>query len=204
MLCLIKQEWTQNKHHTAPPLAPPYTAINTTLNRGKRSLTSILSVASTSLMLTSFLSFGNCDLRSSWSRSASSAAYSTPVGPPPTTTKLSSFLRSSALCPGLHALSKESMMAPRIALASFISLRKCAFCSTPGVLKVLLSAPTATTNLSYAIWNSGRALARKLWLTLRVSFTPGVTALMSLAPLTSVNSLLSLSKLVHSASTKDT
>mmetsp|Transcript_20963 Transcript_20963/g.49585 ORF Transcript_20963/g.49585 Transcript_20963/m.49585 type:complete len:394 (-) Transcript_20963:150-1331(-) len=165
---------------------------------------SILPVASTSWMFTSSFSFGNCCFKSSCSKSASSAAYSTPVGPPPTTTKLSSFLRASAVWPGLQALSNESMIAPRIALASFISLRKWAFSSTPGVLKVLLSAPTATTSLSYAILNSGLWRARKLWLTLRVILTPFSVALRSLAPLMKDSSFLSLSNEVHSASTKVT
>mmetsp|Transcript_34473 Transcript_34473/g.67449 ORF Transcript_34473/g.67449 Transcript_34473/m.67449 type:complete len:208 (-) Transcript_34473:608-1231(-) len=109
---------------------------------------STVSIASTRRIVTRPLSWGNEFLRSSCTRSASSAANSTPVGPPPTTTKLRRRLRSSSDCPGLAALSKASVMAERMRRASEISLRKWACCCTPGVLKVLFSAPTATTSLS--------------------------------------------------------
>jgi len=47
-----------------------------------------------------------------------------PVGPPPTMTKLSRFLRSSSVTVGWHASSKHSRMRCRILAASRTSLRK--------------------------------------------------------------------------------
>jgi len=63
-------------------------------------------------------------VRSSWSISKSSLANSTPVGPPPATTKESNLFLSSSDVVGKQANSKLSMIRFRIALASAIVLRK--------------------------------------------------------------------------------
>mmetsp|Transcript_9723 Transcript_9723/g.23786 ORF Transcript_9723/g.23786 Transcript_9723/m.23786 type:complete len:270 (+) Transcript_9723:1027-1836(+) len=152
---------------------------------------STVSVASISWILTSSFILGNECLRSSCRRSASSAANSTPVGPPPTTTKFSRRLRSASDWPGLHADSNASKIAARIRRASMISLRKWACCSTPGVLKVLFSAPTAMISLSYASSKSGR------------NFAPSLIAREEDSFMTVENDTVCFfgSRLVHSAST---
>jgi len=69
-------------------------------------------------------------LKSSCSMSNNSLANSTPVGPPPATTKDNSSFLSSSEIVGKQALSKLSMILFRIPLASAIVLRKEA-CSNP-------------------------------------------------------------------------
>mmetsp|Transcript_24740 Transcript_24740/g.64199 ORF Transcript_24740/g.64199 Transcript_24740/m.64199 type:complete len:287 (+) Transcript_24740:810-1670(+) len=98
---------------------------------------------------------GNALCASSLTRSAISAANSTPVGPPPTTTKCSNRLRSSLGRSGIAALSKASETAERMRRASGSSLRKWACLLTPGMPNVFTCAPTATTSLSYCISSVG-------------------------------------------------
>jgi hypothetical protein len=93
------------------------------------------------------------------------AAVSTPVGPPPQTTKLSNRLRSSSDVDGSEAISKLSAiqtdkqmelmvqnysprMRRRMACASATVLRW-KQCSSPGTPCVLDTEPTAITSLSY-------------------------------------------------------
>lgn len=93
------------------------------------------------------------------------AAVSTPVGPPPQTTKLSNLLRSSSVVDGSEAISKLSVIQtdervefgvqgclPRTrrrmarASATVLSWKQC---SRPGTPCVLDTEPTAITSLSY-------------------------------------------------------
>ena len=91
---------------------------------------------------------GNSVRTSSTSRSWNSPANSTPVGPPPTTTKCSMRSLSSLVSPGSDASSSRDSRRWRIFLACLISLRKYVCSLTPGVPKVLFLAPTATTRWS--------------------------------------------------------
>ena len=65
--------------------------------------------------------------------------------------KLSSHCRISGVVVGSTASSKHSRTRRLTRRASPISLKNMALCRTPGVLNVLLTAPTAMTNLSYGI-----------------------------------------------------
>ena len=87
-------------------------------------------------------------MTSSLTISHSSLANSTPVGPPPQTTKLSKRLRSSISVLGSAAFSRLSMMRLRMACASgtVLSWKQL---SSPGTPCVLLVDPHAMTSLSY-------------------------------------------------------
>lgn len=80
-------------------------------------------------------------VRSSFSISNSSAANSTPVGPPPQTTNDNRFLRSWSVVLGRHALSKHSITLLLIFLASVIFFRY-STCSSPSTPWVLVCDPT--------------------------------------------------------------
>mmetsp|Transcript_9745 Transcript_9745/g.36160 ORF Transcript_9745/g.36160 Transcript_9745/m.36160 type:complete len:418 (-) Transcript_9745:551-1804(-) len=100
------------------------------------------------VMLTKSFTEGYSFGTSSFKKSCTSAANSTPVGPPPTTNMESMFLFSSSQTPGSDAVSSKSAIDARTFSASSISFKKTACCRTPGVPKVLHGEPTATTSLS--------------------------------------------------------
>jgi hypothetical protein len=81
--------------------------------------------------------------------SCSSAATSTPVGPPPHTTKDSSLAFSSGGVWGRAARSKHSETWRRRRAASSMDLKKKACSATPWRPNVLLTHPTASTRTSY-------------------------------------------------------
>mmetsp|Transcript_2367 Transcript_2367/g.5905 ORF Transcript_2367/g.5905 Transcript_2367/m.5905 type:complete len:228 (-) Transcript_2367:63-746(-) len=87
-------------------------------------------------------------------KSRSSPHSSTPVGPEPITTKVSSSVRCASVSPGSDACSnvKPSRARKRLASGSDLRKRQCSF--TPLTPKVLVDAPTATTNWSYGTSNS--------------------------------------------------
>lgn len=87
----------------------------------------IWSAASRSVILTWSLTEGYNLAKSSVTKSWSSAANSTPVGPLPTTTKCSILFLSSSLIVGRVALSKQSISVLRILWASSTSCIKIVF-----------------------------------------------------------------------------
>mmetsp|Transcript_11476 Transcript_11476/g.70558 ORF Transcript_11476/g.70558 Transcript_11476/m.70558 type:complete len:208 (-) Transcript_11476:604-1227(-) len=88
---------------------------------------------------------GNVFAMSFWIKSSNSAASSTPEGPPPTITNVSTSRILFSLVPGSTALSNLRFTVLLRLFASSISLRKRQFSSTPGTLKVFGTAPTPTT-----------------------------------------------------------
>ena len=102
----------------------------------------------TSVMLTLSLTLGYSFGTSSVKKSCISAANSTPVGPPPTTTTESMSFCSSSETPGKDAVSRRSASFVRMRSASSTSFKNTACSRTPGVPNVLQGDPTAMTNLS--------------------------------------------------------
>lgn len=99
-----------------------------------------------------------CDLKSGnhlytsfVTKSWSSPANSTDVGPPPTITKVSSFLASSSVQDGLLALSKHSISLLRIAreCSNYFRKNTWGLFSMPETPNVFVSLPGASTSLSY-------------------------------------------------------
>mmetsp|Transcript_5691 Transcript_5691/g.14849 ORF Transcript_5691/g.14849 Transcript_5691/m.14849 type:complete len:223 (-) Transcript_5691:394-1062(-) len=111
-----------------------------------------LGPASTSVTRTSWVMSGYQRATSDLRKSCSSLTNSQLVGPPPTTTKLRSRRRCSALRPGMSASSNSSRMRFRIWRAWNRCLRKktClpSRSATPGIPNVLVLLPTATTSRS--------------------------------------------------------
>mmetsp|Transcript_8228 Transcript_8228/g.20798 ORF Transcript_8228/g.20798 Transcript_8228/m.20798 type:complete len:276 (-) Transcript_8228:807-1634(-) len=104
----------------------------------------IFSCRSTILMLTNGIRRdGYMRLMSWYTMSYSSAASSTPVGPAPITTKVSSCWMRESGTSGSVARSKRSLTSRRNLDAWMISLKNMQFSATPGTPKVLGMAPTA-------------------------------------------------------------
>mmetsp|Transcript_2233 Transcript_2233/g.4998 ORF Transcript_2233/g.4998 Transcript_2233/m.4998 type:complete len:230 (-) Transcript_2233:308-997(-) len=116
----------------------------------------------TTVMLSLSPSLGYSRGMSSLRKSCSSAANSTPVGPPPTTSTDSMRRASASDTPGSDAVSSRSASLRRMDRASSTSFRNVACSYTPGVPKVLQGAPTATTRRSYGTVNSGLAAVMPL------------------------------------------
>mmetsp|Transcript_30712 Transcript_30712/g.91012 ORF Transcript_30712/g.91012 Transcript_30712/m.91012 type:complete len:222 (+) Transcript_30712:808-1473(+) len=105
--------------------------------------------ASTSVTRIARATSGYRFLRSSWMKSHSSPATSTPVGPPPTMTICSRRLYSALVRPGMLALAMSMVSFWWISSACFTSRKKLTFSCTPGMPKVLPWEPVQMASLSY-------------------------------------------------------
>mmetsp|Transcript_25616 Transcript_25616/g.59666 ORF Transcript_25616/g.59666 Transcript_25616/m.59666 type:complete len:217 (+) Transcript_25616:560-1210(+) len=102
----------------------------------------------TKTILTYWTRFGCSFCKSFLTKSLNSPQNSHPVGPPPTVTKVRSFLFSSSDVPGKSASSKHSVTRRRIRRASWICFRKKQCSSTPGTPIEEVFVPMATTSAS--------------------------------------------------------